>query len=95
MSLTPLRTLMEGEVVRVPANPIVQLKLLSTLEVAVLVSSPQGCLGHVFRRVELELKVPSNTFYALKITYKNFVLRVGRGMLLRCGPIVDPLLFYS
>lgn len=87
--------LMEGEVVRVPANPVVQLELLSTLEVAVLVSSPQGCLGYAFRRVELELKVPSNTFYTLKITYKNFVLRVRCGMLLRRGPIVDPLLFCS
>lgn len=86
---------MEDEVARGPANPVVQLEPPLMLEVAVPVSSPWGWLGRAFRRVELQLKVPSNISYTFKITYKNFVIRVGHGVLLRCGPIVDPLLFYS
>lgn len=79
---------MEDEVLRVPANPLVLLELLSTLDVAI----PGAARVH---QVQLEPKVPSNSSYTLKITSKNFVIRVGHGVLLRCGPIVDPLLFYS
>lgn len=56
---------------------------------------PPGLLSARVHQVELEPKVPINSSYTLKITSKNFVIRVGHGVLLRCGPIVDPLLFYS
>ncbi|XP_009705972.1 PREDICTED: centrosomal protein of 112 kDa-like, partial [Cariama cristata] len=54
----PSWILMEDEVVHVPANPIVQLELLLTLEVAIPVSSLQRCLGplHIYFTVSHSLK---------------------------------------